>query len=143
MADNVKVVTLRDILARRMFGARPHDFRMTERAIDNMWASPDFASEKERAFRLADALLDTVQRWIDRTSDGKLSTARELRWPSGNRPRVLVNGKWRDGAEYEAEVKDRPPYDPTHPQIEAIDFGGKMPDDWLQALGIEKPKTAP
>lgn len=73
--------TLRDALARRAF----YDtmFRTYGKRLDKefgaMWASPTFEGDKQAAYRLADDFLDTAQRWIDRTSDGKLETARVLK----------------------------------------------------------------
>lgn len=73
--------SLRDALARRVFydAAVRRYSRRSDRELGEMWGSPSFDDEKQAAYRLADDMLDTAQRWIDRTSDGKLSTARMLR----------------------------------------------------------------
>ncbi len=75
-----KAATLRDALARRAFNdwmVRTYPRRSDE--LGAMWASTAYDDIKSMCFVLADDFLDTAQRWVDRTSDGKLSTARTLR----------------------------------------------------------------
>lgn len=75
--------TLRDALAKRAFyDMMVREGRSSDREMADAWASPYFDSHKQVAFRLADDFLDTAERWIDRTSDGKLSTARSLQIPT-------------------------------------------------------------
>jgi hypothetical protein len=58
------------------------DFRFNDRELANAWADTNYEAHKRAAFGLADDFLDTAERWIERTSDGKLSTARTLKLPT-------------------------------------------------------------
>jgi hypothetical protein len=76
----MKATTLRDSIARRLFA----DEMVRRRSVDSerigeAWASPSFDDIKQLSFRLADDILDIAEVWVERTSDGRLSTARTLK----------------------------------------------------------------
>jgi hypothetical protein len=75
--------TLRDVLAKQAFrDLMARDYRFSDREMASAWAGTAYDAYKRAAFEQADGFLDTAERWIRYTSDGKLSTARTLKLPA-------------------------------------------------------------